>query len=50
MRLAAKYRSGGMKQLENAESQLDNRFLKSGVAMIVDGYNAKRYMKLWKEK
>ena len=26
MRLAAKYRSGGMKQLENAESQLDNRF------------------------
>ena len=41
MRLAAKYRSGGMKQLENAESQLDNRFLKSGIAMIVDGYNAK---------
>ena len=41
MRLAAKYRSGGMKQLENAESQLDNRFLKSGIAMIVDGYNSK---------
>ena len=41
MRLAAKYRSGGMKQLENAESQLDNRFLKSGIAMIVDGYNTK---------
>tara|TARA_Y100001960_G_scaffold318042_1_gene387199 strand:- start:381 stop:1214 length:834 start_codon:yes stop_codon:yes gene_type:complete len=41
MRLAAKYRSGGMKQLENAESQIDNRFLKSGIAMIVDGYNTK---------
>jgi len=41
MRLATKYRSGGMKQLENAESDLDNRFLKSGIAMIVDGYNSK---------
>ncbi|MBM15014.1 MAG: biopolymer transporter ExbB [Nitrospina sp.] len=41
MRLATKYRSGGMKQLENAESDLDNRFLKSGIAMIVDGYNGK---------
>ena len=41
MRLASKYRSGGMKQLENEESLLDNRFLKNGIAMIVDGYNAK---------
>ena len=41
MRLASKYRSGGMKQLENEESTLDNRFLKNGIGMIVDGYNAK---------
>ena len=41
MRLASKYRSGGMKQLENEESLLDNRFLRNGIAMIVDGYNAK---------
>ena len=40
-RLAAVYRSRGMKQLENEESLLDNRFLKNGIAMIVDGYNAK---------
>ena len=46
MRLASKYRSGGMKQLENEESQLDNRFLKNGIAMIVDGYNAKEIHEL----
>ncbi|MBC8285122.1 MAG: MotA/TolQ/ExbB proton channel family protein [Nitrospinae bacterium] len=46
MRLASKYRSGGMKQLENEESKLDNRFLKSGIAMIVDGYNAKEIHEL----
>ncbi len=46
MRLASRYRSGGMKQLENEESKLDNRFLKSGVAMIVDGYNAKEIHEL----
>mgnify|MGYP001118409378 FL=1 len=40
-RLASKYRSGGMKQLENEEAKLDNRFLKNGIAMIVDGFNAK---------
>ena len=40
-RLAAVYRSRGMKQLENEESKVDNRFLKNGIAMIVDGYNAK---------
>jgi chemotaxis protein MotA len=40
-RLAAVYRSRGMKQLENEESTLDNRFLKNGIGMIVDGYNAK---------
>ena len=46
MRLASKYRSGGMKQLENEESLLDNRFLKNGIAMIVDGYNAKEIHEL----
>ena len=40
-RLASVYRSRGMKQLENEESGLDNRFLKNGIGMIVDGYNAK---------
>jgi len=46
MRLASRYRSGGMKQLENEEAKLDNRFLKNGVAMIVDGYNAKEIHEL----
>ena len=46
MRLASKYRSGGMKQLENEESLLDNRFLRNGIAMIVDGYNAKEIHEL----
>ena len=46
MRLASKYRSGGMKQLENEEGKVDNRFLRSGIAMIVDGYNAKEIHEL----
>ena len=46
MRLASKYRSGGMKQLENEESKVDNRFLKNGIGMIVDGYNAKEIHEL----
>ena len=41
MSLAAKYRTGGMKQLENEEARIDYRFLRSGVGMIVDGYNAR---------
>ena len=41
MHLAGKYRSGGMKQLENEEAGIENRFLKNGIAMIVDGYNAR---------
>ena len=45
-RLAAVYRSRGMKQLENEESKVDNRFLKGGIAMIVDGYNAKEIHEL----
>ncbi|MZH02660.1 MAG: biopolymer transporter ExbB, partial [Nitrospinae bacterium] len=46
LRLASKYRSGGMKQLENEEGKVDNRFLKNGIAMIVDGYNAKEIHEL----
>ena len=45
-RLASVYRSRGMKQLENEESGLDNRFLKNGIGMIVDGYNAKEIHEL----
>ena len=45
-RVAAVYCSRGMKQLENEESLLDNRFLKNGIAMIVDGYNAKEIHEL----
>ena len=41
MSLASKYRSGGMKVLENAEAKVENRFLKNGIAMIVDGYNGR---------
>lgn len=46
MKLASKYRSGGMKQLENEESKVDNRYLRNGIAMIVDGYNAKEINEL----
>ncbi|MBI5428137.1 MAG: MotA/TolQ/ExbB proton channel family protein [Nitrospinae bacterium] len=41
MSLSNKYRAGGMKRLEQEESLIDNRFLKNGVGMIVDGYNAR---------
>ncbi len=41
MDLASNYRSGGMKRLESREEKLENRFLRSGVAMIVDGYSAR---------
>ena len=41
MGLASKYRSGGMKVLENAEAKVENRFLKNGIAMIVDRYNGR---------
>ncbi|MEE9257896.1 MAG: MotA/TolQ/ExbB proton channel family protein [Nitrospinaceae bacterium] len=41
MSLAAKYRTGGMKTLENEEASIENRFLKSGIGMVVDGYNGR---------
>ena len=41
MDLAEKYRKGGMKVLESAESKIENRFLKNGISMIVDGYNSR---------
>ena len=41
MGLAGKYRTGGMKVLENAEGKVENRFLKNGIGMIVDGYNGR---------
>ena len=31
---------------QNEEAKLDNRFLKNGIAMIVDGYNAKETYEL----
>jgi chemotaxis protein MotA len=36
----------GRKQLENEEDKLKNRFLGNGIAMIVDGYNAKKNYEL----
>lgn len=41
MTLAQKYRSGGMKRLENEEKLINNRFMKNGIGMIVDGYNSR---------
>lgn len=41
MALAQRYRSGGMKRLESEEKLLTNRFLRNGIGMIVDGYNAR---------
>ncbi len=38
MSLSHKYRTGGLKKLESEEQYLENRFLKKGIAMIVDGY------------
>lgn len=37
--LVSKYRTGGMKKLETEEEFLDNRFLKDGISMVVDGFN-----------
>ena len=34
------------KQLKNEEDKLKNRFLRNGIAMIVDGYNAKNIYEL----
>lgn len=39
--LASTYRSGGTKKLESEEQFLDNRLIKSGVRMVVDGYNSR---------
>lgn len=39
--LASTYRSGGTKKLESEEQFLNNRLIKSGVAMVVDGYNTR---------
>ncbi len=41
MLLASNYRTGGMKKLESREENLENRFLRSGVSMIVDGYSSR---------
>jgi chemotaxis protein MotA len=39
--LASTYRSGGTKKLESEEQYLNNRLIKSGVAMVVDGYSTR---------
>lgn len=41
MQLATKYRTGGIKRLKNEEENQENRFLKTGIGMIVDGYNSR---------
>jgi chemotaxis protein MotA len=41
MQLATKYRTGGIKRLKNEEDNLENRFMRTGVGMIVDGYNSR---------
>ncbi|CAI2718161.1 motility protein A [Nitrospina watsonii] len=41
MQLATKYRTGGIKRLKNEEEHVENRFLKTGIGMIVDGYNSR---------
>jgi len=41
MQLATKYRTGGIKRLKNEEDNLENRFMKTGIGMIVDGYNSR---------
>lgn len=46
MSLASKYRTGGMKRLESEEEFLNNRFLRSGISMIVDGYNAREIQEI----
>lgn len=39
--LASLYRSGGTKKLESQEEYLNNRFLRNGISMVVDGYNSR---------
>jgi flagellar motor component MotA len=39
MALSVKYRTGGLKQLESLEEYLDNRFLKTGITLVMDGYS-----------
>lgn len=39
--LAIKYRAGGLKQLEKLQDLVENRFLKNGVSMVVDGYSSR---------
>ncbi len=46
MSLSSKYRTGGMKRLESEEEFLNNRFLRSGVSMIVDGYNSREIQEI----
>ncbi len=46
MSLASKYRTGGMKRLESEEEFLNNRFLRSGISMIVDGYNSREIQEI----
>ena len=41
MALSVKYRTGGLKKLESQEEFLDNRFLKTGITLVVDGYSAR---------
>lgn len=41
MQLATKYRTGGIKRLKNEEENVENRFLRAGIGMIVDGYNSR---------
>lgn len=41
MVMATKYRTGGLKKLESQEELLDNRFLRTGVSLVVDGYSAR---------
>jgi chemotaxis protein MotA len=36
--------------IQNEKAKLDNRFLKNGIAMIVDGYNAKEIYELMERK
>jgi chemotaxis protein MotA len=39
--LANRYRNEGMKRLEQEEKTLTNRFMKTGITLIVDGYNSR---------
>ena len=39
--LASTYRSGGTKKLESEEQYLNNRYLKNGISMVVDGFSTR---------